>query len=230
MELPVAKQAAQAALAFILGSGLGLVYDFIKAFRLRLRSGLGTALLDVVFCTAAALCLFAFGLGPGEGRLRLFMLIFVGLGGAAYAGLLSNTAMEIFSYFAGAAAAFLRPLRAAAVKFRAKLKKTFKSQKNVFQKIILWFTIIYNCAQDKPRLDSRSERSAGFETEKGKYVYEDRYFGTDGVRGDKPRVGTRKSGKSGSSARRAPAAGDGNDPEERRASVSDRSRNRRGNH
>ncbi|HBR07832.1 MAG TPA: hypothetical protein DD735_02915, partial [Clostridiales bacterium] len=75
MDISVTKQAAQAALALMLGVALGLVYDFVKAFRLRLRSGFWTAFLDALYCALSALSLFIFGLAPGEGQLRLFMLI-----------------------------------------------------------------------------------------------------------------------------------------------------------
>lgn len=216
MEISITLQAVQATLAFVLGVGLGLVYDFVKAFRLRIRTGYGTAILDVFYCVSAALCLFTFGLGAGEGQLRLFMLIAVGLGASVYALLLSKTALAVFGAFAATVAATVRPLYAILKKSKAVVKKRIKIAKNIFQKNISWFTI-KRSYKYKPHYNYRSGRSEGFETEKGKYVYEDCNLGLDSLRGDKPRLNTRKGCRGRSKARRTPAAGRRDDTVQRRA-------------
>ncbi|NCB50352.1 MAG: hypothetical protein EOM54_00530 [Clostridia bacterium] len=226
MEISITRQAAQAAMAFALGTAMGLSYDFIKAFRLRMHSRFATAFFDALYCLPAALCLFAFGLGPGEGQLRLFMLVFVGLGASVYSFLLSKYSLAVFGYFAKAAAAAVRPPLAAAGKCAVKLKKYLKSKKNIFQKIILWFTIIDNCKRDKPFLKHGSGGSEGFETEKGKYIYQNSHHRPDTLCDSKSRGGTRQGGRSRIAPRGASAAGYGNNTAKRRTRVSDRSRHR----
>ena len=69
MEQPVYTQAWQAGLALLLGVGLGIIYDALKAVRLASRRGKGrtaiTAAADILFCALLTFALFSFGLGPG---------------------------------------------------------------------------------------------------------------------------------------------------------------------
>lgn len=102
MEQPVYAQAMQAGLALLLGVGLGIVYDALKAARLsaggrRARRAL-TAAADILFCAVMAFALFSFGLGPGEGSLRAFMLCCAGCGWGLYALTLSPFALRFFSF------------------------------------------------------------------------------------------------------------------------------------
>ena len=95
-------QAWQAGLALLLGVGLGIIYDALKAARLASRRGKGrtaiTAAADILFCALLTFALFSFGLGPGEGSLRAFMLFCAGCGWGLYALTISAWALRFFSF------------------------------------------------------------------------------------------------------------------------------------
>ncbi|MEG1633128.1 MAG: spore cortex biosynthesis protein YabQ [Oscillospiraceae bacterium] len=218
---PISEQAAQAALALIAGVALGLAYDLVKAFRLKLRSPFFTASADVLFCLAAALGLFAFGLGPGGGQLRIFMLIFIGVGTAVYAGLISSTALPVFGAFAGATMRSIRVLLRPAVKIAAKTKIIAQKAKNVFQKIITWFTITNSYRHMSPK-GGDSEGGGGFETEKGKYLYEACHIDRCSLRGDKSCDSAGAGRRGGKAASGTEHSGCRNGAKKRRARISAR--------
>lgn len=78
----------------LLGAVCGVVFDLLRAVRLR-RGGLITHLLDVVYVVSVLLALFLFALRQGQGEMRLYMLLAILLGIVLY-----------FLLFAG----FLRPV------------------------------------------------------------------------------------------------------------------------
>lgn len=78
----------------LLGAVCGVVFDLLRAVRLR-RGGLITHLLDVVYVVSVLLALFLFALRQGQGEMRLYMLLAIFLGIVLY-----------FLLFAG----FLRPI------------------------------------------------------------------------------------------------------------------------
>ncbi|MBR6424861.1 MAG: hypothetical protein IKS29_02810 [Oscillospiraceae bacterium] len=94
MELPVSLQGSQMLLAMILGLGLALVYDLLRALR-RIFS-LHKTPLDLLFCLLTLAALFFYALYPGRGELRLYMLLGVLLGGSLYFLLLSPWILPVF--------------------------------------------------------------------------------------------------------------------------------------
>ena len=77
MELPVSLQTVQLVLSIVLGIGLGIYYDLLRAVRERLR--FLTHLLDFLFCFGTLIAALLFALYAGFGEFRLFF--FVGIGG-----------------------------------------------------------------------------------------------------------------------------------------------------
>lgn len=97
MELPVTAQAVQFGLSALLGVGLGLVYDLLRALRRHIRKL--TALLDAVFCLTVLCALLLLALYVGHGQLRVFMIPGVALGATAYFLTLSPLAVRLFEGF-----------------------------------------------------------------------------------------------------------------------------------
>ena len=79
MGVQIPEQLAQFFLSILLGTVLGLLYDLLRAVRLRGGRGLGHV-LDAAYCLAAAGSVVLFVLS-GDGELRLFELA-GSLGGA----------------------------------------------------------------------------------------------------------------------------------------------------
>lgn len=120
------------------GGGLGLVYDFFRAIRRRVKL---TALLDILFWICAAAILFMLGLGPGPGGVRIFMLAAAGFGAGLYFFILSPVVLEGFGFFFTLLARFLRICLYPLVWLRNLGKKSCNFSKNIFQKLKKWFTI-----------------------------------------------------------------------------------------
>lgn len=97
MELPVTAQAVQFGLSALLGVGLGLVYDLLRALRRHAKKL--TALLDAVFCLTVLCALLLLALYVGHGQLRVFMIPGVALGATAYFLTLSRLAVKLFEGF-----------------------------------------------------------------------------------------------------------------------------------
>ena len=82
MALPAAVQLRQAGWFFLLGAGLGLVYDVLGGARD--RAGLPAWAGDGLFTLAVAAALFVGGMASLEGRPRLYMALTALLGGAVW--------------------------------------------------------------------------------------------------------------------------------------------------
>lgn len=59
--------------AILLGMAAALLYDLLRAFRLRLPRL--TSALDILYCMAAGLAVFLFMLRRAQGQLRLYLLL-----------------------------------------------------------------------------------------------------------------------------------------------------------
>ena len=67
--------------SLFLGAAFALLYDGLRALRLRRRTRRAlTDLLDALYCLFLAAALLAFTLRIGQGELRLYMLAFIALG------------------------------------------------------------------------------------------------------------------------------------------------------
>lgn len=133
MENYVPQQLITFAQSALLGAVGGVVYDLLRALRLRRRrSHLLTHALDAVYVAAVLLAVFLFTLRRGEGELRLYMLLAMGLGCVFYFAALSAALRPIWSFWAEVLSVFLALLWKPAAfallcgkKFQIYIKKLF---------------------------------------------------------------------------------------------------------
>ena len=59
--------------AILLGMAAALLYDLLRAFRLRLPRL--TSALDILYCLAAGMAVFLFMLHRAQGQMRLYLLL-----------------------------------------------------------------------------------------------------------------------------------------------------------
>jgi hypothetical protein len=168
METSVTRQLLEAAAALSLGAAAGLLYDFFRVLRARLRLRVITVLCDVLFCVAAGTALFLLGLTVGGGRQRVALGVFAALGGSLYFLTLSRLALYIFRGLADVAALLLYLIARPAVFFAVLLKKIVISLKKLFHYARKWYIFgerhfLYNRKTAK-----ESVRYA----EKNKFLYE----------------------------------------------------------
>ena len=62
--------------AILLGMAAALLYDLLRAFRLRLPRL--TSALDILYCLAAGMAVFLFMLRRAQGQMRLYLLLIYG--------------------------------------------------------------------------------------------------------------------------------------------------------
>lgn len=87
--------------ALFLGAAFALLYDGLRALRLRRRTRRAlTDLLDALYCLFLAAALLAFTLRIGQGELRLYMLAFIALGAYLSFALLSPLLQPLWEFWA----------------------------------------------------------------------------------------------------------------------------------
>ncbi len=153
------------------GGGLGLLYDFFRAMRRRIKL---TALLDILFWICAAAVLFMLGLGPGPGGVRLFMLIAAGFGAGLYFFILSSVVLEGLGFFFTLLGRFMHICLYPLVWLQNLGKKSLKFSKNIFQKPKKWFTITCRkiCGRKTPAASTPGNgKESGNEAEKSGVYY-----------------------------------------------------------
>lgn len=189
MDIPISTQLAQIAASTLVGAGLGLFYDFLRIFRIRLRHNIITLLLDLVFWIVGILALFSLGLGPGQGTLRLFMVIFVLFGSILYFLGLSKLIMRIFTLLFDTIIKIIALFKAPALRIADINKKLLKKQKKLFQKSAKWFTITFKnmCPEKQLKKPVSILEEEDYEAQTGKYHYEDYHNSSDSLRRDHTR-------------------------------------------
>lgn len=90
--------------AAALGGGMGLVYDFFRLLRGRLRWKPLGAVLDLVYWPLATVALFVCSVRLGDGVVRLYLMAGVVLGGILYFLFLSSLALLLGGWLADLAA------------------------------------------------------------------------------------------------------------------------------
>ena len=127
--------------SLLLGAALALLYDGLRALRLRRRSRRAlTDLLDALYCLFLAAALVAFSLRVGQGELRLDLLAFALLGAVLSFSLLSPLLRPLWDFWAACLFAFARLLRAPlllAKKYYGKLHKFLKSLFLFFRRTLI---------------------------------------------------------------------------------------------
>ena len=158
MGIEIAEQLGVLARALLLGALLSLLYDALRAVRLRRRTHRGlTAALDLLYSLVLLLILLAFMLRVGNGELRLYTLAAIVLGAAAGFALLSPLLRPLWGFWAASLFALLRLLRAPF----ALLKKYYGKLHKFSKKLFLFSRhalIIENYKRSARRARRRAER------------------------------------------------------------------------
>lgn len=122
--------------SLLLGMGLAMLYDALRAVRLKRRTRRAlTDLLDTLYCLALAVISFSFALRIGGGELRLYML-FAAIAGAMISfALFSPFLRPLWSFWADTLFAFLQLLS-----FPLKMLKNFSNKAHKFSKKLFLFS------------------------------------------------------------------------------------------
>ena len=119
--------------SLFLGAAFALLYDGLRALRLRRRPRRAlTDLLDALYCLFLAAALLAFTLRIGQGELRLYMLAFIALGAYLSFALLSPLLRPLWDFWADCLFAFARLLRAPLLLVKKYYGKLHKFAKKLF--------------------------------------------------------------------------------------------------
>ncbi|MBQ1603742.1 MAG: spore cortex biosynthesis protein YabQ [Oscillospiraceae bacterium] len=117
----------------LLGLGLALVYDLLRAIRLRRHTRHGfTAFWDAVYCLALAVIGFFFSLRVGDGELRIYMLL-AALGAAAlFFAVCSPVLRPLWDFWAATLSELLGLIRLPLKKIKIFYGKLAKISKRLF--------------------------------------------------------------------------------------------------
>lgn len=119
--------------SLFLGAAFALLYDGLRALRLRRRTRRAlTDLLDALYCLFLTAALLAFTLRIGQGELRLYMLAFIALGAYLSFALLSPLLRPLWDFWADCLFAFARLLRAPLLLVKKYYGKLHKFAKKLF--------------------------------------------------------------------------------------------------
>jgi len=179
MEVYIAHQLLQAALALLLGLAAGFLYDLLRAVRTRLGRRAAVPLLDALFWALCAAALILLGLATG-GRQRLFLSLFAALGCFAYRAVLSRAAYPL-CFLAVDAVFFILYLLAAPLRLAAAaLKKMAALVKKGFSYAAKWYKMKTRSAESRRR---RKKGGADREEKTYQYAYGDHHPRPAGLRG-----------------------------------------------
>lgn len=116
--------------SLLLGIGIGLVYDMLRALRWHFSCGrAATAALDAVFWIVLTAGLFEFGLVFAAGQPRLFVLVGAICGASLYFMLLSSAVLLVLTAMLCAAARVWSAGKAAARVLQTALRRTGMPEK-----------------------------------------------------------------------------------------------------
>lgn len=112
MDIVIREQLSALFWSLLLGAGLSVLYDLLRALRLHRRKQRAlTDLADLVYCAALAVAALAFASRLGGGELRLYMLLAALVGMAVSFRLLSPLLRPLWEFWAECFFALLRLLR-----------------------------------------------------------------------------------------------------------------------
>ncbi|NJE73978.1 hypothetical protein E0L15_05055 [Pseudoflavonifractor sp. SW1122] len=155
MGINVMTQAQVLGQGFLLGLGLGVLYDAMRGIRRSCPWRWLWFLLDVTFWIGTAVAVFVHALVLGNGVVRIYHGGAFLLGGVVYLTTASRILLPIFvrsfRWIHGIVRFFLTPAVCAA----GKTKKVLKNQKKGFQKWLKWYKI--NIVYD---VDAQAEKEA----------------------------------------------------------------------
>ena len=100
MEIAVGAQALGLVLAFVMGAGMGVLYDVLRPLRRRSGRG-GAAALDALYMLLCGALSFVFAMGAGSGKLGMWELAATLAGFAGYMYTLSDAVFPLLDRAAG---------------------------------------------------------------------------------------------------------------------------------
>ena len=100
MEIAVDAQALGLVLAFVMGAGMGVLYDVLRPLRRRSGRG-GAAVLDALYMLLCGVLAFTFAMGAGSGKLGVWELAAALAGFAGYIHTLSDAVFPLLDRAAG---------------------------------------------------------------------------------------------------------------------------------
>ena len=130
MYVDVLSQARTLAQGILLGAGLGLVYDMMRALRRALGLRWLGFVLDLLFWLGTTALLFVMALLREDGRVRLYLAAAFLLGGGAYLLTLSRLVLPLLLKLLSWAAKLWGWMTAPARKGARLAKKVYTNQKN----------------------------------------------------------------------------------------------------
>ena len=136
MEIPVSQQALTFAQGTLLGLGLCVCYDALRAIRRRCPRG--TLSADVLFGLLLAAAFLLFALTYGGGQFRLYLFPAVGLTAILYFLTLSPAVVRLFQALFSLLGRFVQVILTPARFFLKFLKKILKT---LFARCRKWFTM-----------------------------------------------------------------------------------------
>ena len=136
MEIPVSQQALTFAQGTLLGLGLCVCYDALRA--LRRRCPRGTLPADMLFGLLLAAAFLLFALTYGGGQFRLYLFLAVGLTAILYFLTLSPAVVRLFQALFSLLSRFVQVILTPARFFLKFLKKILKT---LFARCRKWFTM-----------------------------------------------------------------------------------------
>ncbi len=130
IEIDISQQLETFGASILLGLSLGLIYDLLRAFRL--RSPRWTALLDGLYCLILGCSIFLFTLHQASGELRLYVLLGIFGGNVLFFCALSPWLRPLWDFWVETFAEFLRLLSIPVRICRDFCKKTWQTGKSLF--------------------------------------------------------------------------------------------------
>ena len=100
MEIAVGVQALGLVLAFVMGAGMGVLYDVLRPLRRRSGRG-GAAVLDALYMLLCGALAFMFAMGAGSGKLGVWELAATLAGFAGYMYTLSDAVFPLLDRTVG---------------------------------------------------------------------------------------------------------------------------------
>ena len=164
MHVDVAEQARVLLQSILLGAGLGLVYDVLRALRRSLGWRWLAFLLDLLFWLGTIALLFFMALTRETGQLRLYLPAAFLLGGGVYLLTLSRLVLPLLLKILAALGKFWRWSTEPARKGGRLAKKVWKKRKKDFQNWWSWYRITMDsyhselCTKGASRDESEARR------------------------------------------------------------------------
>jgi len=233
LEQPIVYQVLTALYSLAGGLVFGLIYDAMKALRLKIKSMAFTVFCDILTCFIAFFILFYLSMAPGNGEVRVYIIICSAIGALVYFFLFSRTFLGLFTACLTVLIKFMRILQKPIDFLSKKLINFNNNIKKLFQKIGFWYRMRVNrkaqCEKrsGKPK---RNVRDDPHEIQTGKPHHKNSHSRDNSLRGDKSCITESSDFGRPRKARRTAKRSRQCSSDEHRASICNQPQHRSGNH